>query len=253
VRKLSGALLFLIVATATRAEWKTVSTRTEFGAIAGLEHRHVVLENPASDARAIVDLAVFSAKSCALRVIDNSSGEGLADAMVKEKCGAGVNGGYFDPDFAPVGLRIVDGRQLAPLLRARLLTGVLISSPGGIKIVRPREFSNQAKIDAAIECGPMIVDLAAAVPGLDRTRSARRTFAAVDRRDHAALGACSGVTLAELAQILAAPVAADFKIQRALNLDGGSSSAFWFKGESGNPFSISEQKTVRDFVGVVSK
>jgi len=44
----------------------------------------------------------------------------------------------------------------------------------------------------------------------------------------------------------------DLKIQRTLNLDGGSSSAFWFADE-GKPFSISEQKTVRDFVAIVPK
>jgi hypothetical protein len=37
-----------------------------------------------------------------------------------------------------------------------------------------------------------------------------------------------------------------------LNLDGGSSSAFWFAGEHG-VLSISELKTVRDFVAVVPK
>ena len=61
------------------------------------------------------------------------------------------------------------------------------------------------------------------------------------------------MTLAELAAILATPsFAPDSKIQRALNLDGGSSSAFWFTGENG-AFSIGEQKTVRDYLAVVSK
>jgi len=45
----------------------------------------------------------------------------------------------------------------------------------------------------------------------------------------------------------------DLKIQRALNLDGGSSSAFWFARANGSAFSIREQKPVRDFVGVVPK
>jgi len=57
-----------------------------------------------------------------------------------------------------------------------------------------------------------------------------------------------------LAKILATPsLAEDLKIERALNLDGGSSSAFWFARENGSAFSISEQKSVRDFVGIVPK
>jgi hypothetical protein len=135
-----------------------------------------------------------------------------------------------------------------------LLTGVLSSSALGIQIVRLSEFARKQKLDAGLECGPFLVDLGAAVRGLDKTRSARRTFAAVDRRDHAALGICSEVSLGEIGKILSnASIAPDFKIWRALNLDGGSSSAFWFKRNEGSVFSIPEQKTVRDFVGVVPR
>jgi hypothetical protein len=38
-----------------------------------------------------------------------------------------------------------------------------------------------------------------------------------------------------------------------MNLDGGSSSAFWFAREDGSAFSISGRKPVRDFVAVVPK
>ena len=254
MRRLSAALFFLVVATAARAEWTIISTRTEPSTATGLEHRHVVFEESDTGDRATVDLAIFSAKSCGLRVIDNPDGDkNLAEAMEQSQCATGVNGGYFDPNFAPIGLRVIGGQTLSPLLRARLLTGILTSSPRGIQIVRLSEFSRKQKLDAALECGPMIVDLGARVRGLDDTRSARRSFAAVDRSDRAALGFCSEATLAGLATILATPSAPDFKIQRALNLDGGSSSAFWFKRKDGSAFSISEQKSVRDFVGVVPR
>jgi hypothetical protein len=83
---------------------------------------------------------------------------------------------------------------------------------------------------------------------------ARRTFAATGTSDRALIGVCSEISLAELAKILATTqFAEDLKIQRAINLDGGSSSAFWFAHESGGAFSISEQKNVRDFVGIVAK
>jgi hypothetical protein len=255
VRRLSGALLFLIVATAARAEWKIVSTQSEQSLAAGVEHRHLVVEDSETGDRVTLELAFFSTKSFVLRLIDNPDGaNSLVVAMQPEKYAAGVNGGYFNPDFAPIGLRVVDGKLLAPLLRARLLTGVLTSSPRGIQIVRPGEFSRKAKLDAAVQCGPFLVDLGAAVRGLDGGRSARRTFAAIDQRDHAALGFSSHVSLSELGKILASvPLAGDSKVWRALNLDGGSSSAFWFKRANGTVFSISEQKTVRDFVGIAPR
>jgi len=213
----------------------------------------VVLENSEDGNRATIELALFSVKSCALHVIDNPDGEkNLAEVMQRGKCIAGVNGGYFDPNFAPIGLRVVDGKLLSPLLHARLLTAVLSSSSRGIQIVRIAEFSRRAKLDAAIECGPFLVDLGAGVRGLDETRSARRTFAAVGS-DRAALGYCAEVSLAQLAEILATVrLTEDFKISRAMNLDGGSSSAFWFAGQR-RVFSIPEQKMVRDFLAVVPR
>ena len=56
-------------------------------------------EDSASE-RAIFDLAIFAAGKVRLRVIDNASGdENLAVVMARENCVAGVNGGYFDPEF----------------------------------------------------------------------------------------------------------------------------------------------------------
>ena len=106
---------------------------------------------------------------------------------------------------------------------------------------------------AALQCGPFLVDAGAAVSGLNNTKSARRTFVLTTGSDRVAIGFSSSVTLAQMGEILAtARLAPDLKVQRALNLDGGSSSAFWFAGERG-VFSIPEQKTVRDFVAVVPK
>jgi len=255
VRKLSAAIFFTLVATVSRAEWKVISAQTESSSAPGLEHRYVVLEESATGERASTEFTLFSAKSFTLRIVDQPVEPriDLAEAMRREKCLAGVNGGYFDPDYKPIGLLIVDGKVIAPLQRARLLSGVLSASPSKIQISRFGEFPRRQKIDSAVECGPMIVDLGRAVRGLEATRPARRTFAAVAAGNRAALGFCSDVTLADLANILAAQVTNDFKIQRALNLDGGSSSAFWFKRKDGNAFSIPEQKTVRDFIAVVPK
>ena len=171
--------------------------------------------------------------------------------MRSSNCVAGINGGYFDPEFAPLGLRIVDGKTTARLTRGRLMNGVLASN-GSIQILRVGEFSSRQKFNAAVECGPFLVDLGGRVRGLEATRVARRSFAASERGDRVALGFCSAVSLADLSRILVGGLS-DFKIQRALNLDGGSSSAFWFKSKDGSVFSIPEQKSVRDFVGIVPK
>jgi hypothetical protein len=253
VLKLRTLVLLFTVAATADADWKVVSADSEPGR-GGVVHRHAVLENLAANQRADVDVAIFSAKSCTLRLIDNRDGQTLAGTMEREKCACGVNGGYFDEEFAPIGLRIVNEQTIVPLRRARLITGVLLASPRGMQIVRAREFSGSQKIAAAIQCGPFLVDASQRVRGLNDSQQARRTFAAIARNERALLGVCSEVSLAELANILAAtPIAAESKIERAINLDGGSSSAFWFARENGSAFSIPEQKPVRDFVGLAPK
>ena len=251
--RFSWVLLFLGAAATAHTEWTIASAESEAES-AGVVHRHVLLENAADGGHVTFELAIFSAKSCALRIIDNPEGERLASMMKREKYVCGVNGGYFDEQFKPIGLRIVNSQMLTPLKRARLITGVLLASPRGVQIVRAREFSQRQKIEAAIQCGPFLVDCSQRVSGLNNSQHARRTFAATATNERALLGFCSEVSLADLANILATtPIAADLKIQRALNLDGGSSSAFCFARENGSVFSIPEQKPVRDFVGVLPK
>jgi uncharacterized protein YigE (DUF2233 family) len=248
------AFLFLAVAATAQADWAILSSASEPGR-GGALHRHVVMERTAGGGRITVDLAIFSTKSCTLRVFQDERGaDNLAELMSQEACLAGVNGGYFDEKFAPIGLRIVNGQTITPLQRARLITGVLVASSRGVQIVRSREFSRRLGVTAAIQCGPFLVDRGQAIGGLNDSNLARRTFAATTTSSRALVGVCSGVSLADLSKILATtPFAEDLKIERALNLDGGSSSAFWFARKNGSAFSISEQKPVRDFVGIVPK
>ncbi|HEX7516558.1 MAG TPA: phosphodiester glycosidase family protein [Chthoniobacterales bacterium] len=247
-------VLALFLVGSARADWTVTASQTERGAAAGVEHRRIVLTESNTDERATLDLAVLATKSATLRVIDNPAGkDNLAAVMRRENCLAGVNGGYFDPENKPVGLLISDGNVIAPLRKARLLGGVMMVSNGRIQLLRLAEYSSKRRATAALQCGPFLVDHGHPVPGLNETRPARRTFVVTGGSDRTAIGFCSDVTLAQLGRILATPgVAPDLKVQRALNLDGGSSSAFWFAGERG-PFSISEQKTVRNFVAVVPK
>jgi exopolysaccharide biosynthesis protein len=248
------AVFFLVFAATAQADWTILSSASEPGR-SGIVHRHVVLEDGTRNERITVDLAIFSTKSCGLRVLQNEDGaESLYDVMKHEKCLAGVNGGYFDEKFAPIGLRMTNGQLIAPLQRARLITGVLIASTRGVQIVRSREFSRRPTVTAAIQCGPFLVDRGQPIGGLNDSHLARRTFAATTTGDRALVGVCSGVSLAEFSKVLATTsFAEDLRIERALNLDGGSSTGFWFARENGTVFSIPEQKSVRDFVGIVPK
>jgi hypothetical protein len=253
--RLRSVLFFLLaVAANAQADWAILSSASEPGS-GGVVHRHVILENGDRSERITVDLAIFSTKSCTLRMLQNEgAADRLGEVMRREGCLAGVNGGYFDEAFSPIGLRIANGQMIAPLKRARLITGVLIASSRGVQIVRSREFSQRPAVAAAIQCGPFLVDRGQPIGGLNDSHLARRTFAATTTGDRALVGVCSGVSLAELSKVLATTSFAEhLRVERALNLDGGSSTGFWFARENGSAFSIPEQKPVRDFVGVVAK
>jgi exopolysaccharide biosynthesis protein len=251
----SAALLLLACSSAALAEWRIVSSERQGTGRAGVTHVVARAENE-TGARATLHFAVFNTKTATLRVIDDPPDKhaGLAETMQRENCIAGVNGGYFGPEGEAVGMLISDGRVVMAKQKARLLSGVLSVVNGRVQIHRAGEYAPKGKPSAARQCGPFLVDGAKAVPGLNDTRAARRTFVASNGAEQAAIGYSTHVTLAQLAQILATPgVAADLKIQRALNMDGGSSSGFWFKGEDGAPVSLREQKTVRDYLGIVPK
>jgi exopolysaccharide biosynthesis protein len=246
---LTAAFLLLALGI-SRGDWKVSSTETAASSVAGVEHRRIALTETDSGEEATLDLAFFSTKSATVRVIDNPKGENdLAAVARRARAIAGVNGGYFDPQNAPVGLLISDGKVIAPLRKARLLSGVLVITKARMEVIRPAEYSSRKNAIAALQCGPFLVDGGKAVAGLNDARPARRTFVFTSGPDRGAIGFCSTATLAQLGQILATP---ELKVQRALNLDGGSSSAFWFNGERG-VVSIPEQKTVRDFVIVTPK
>lgn len=252
---LRGLALWFATITFATAGWQVVSSEPRNPPNESVEHRQTEVKNDATGDRATLHLAIVRSGAATLRVIDQpeSPRGDLAEVMKREHALAGVNGGYFDPQDRPVGLLISGGKQIAPLSSARLLSGVLFTRSGRVEIMRAKHFEKNSRIENAVQCGPLLVEKAMPVTGLNDTRSARRTFALVDGKGGATLGYCSSVSLAQLAEILATPkIAGDHVVARALNLDGGSSSAFWVAGDD-DSFSISEQKTVRDFVVIVPR
>ena len=255
MKRLAHRILIFVVLAATAAsayaQW-TLGPIQEISSAPGIRCLQISATEARSGSESKVSLAVCDNGKAKLRIIDRPNGgsSSLADVMEEEACAAGVNGGYFDPDFAPVGLLIADSRMISPLRRARLISGILSVVNGRVRIQRATEYSPKGKPTQAIQCGPFLVDRGAKVTGLENSRRARRTFAAVSGTRFA-IGVCSAVSLAELSRILTSGnIAPDFKVDRALNLDGGSSTAFWCRRSDGSAFSISEQKPVRDFVGI---
>lgn len=210
----------------------------------------------ARDREAIVDVVRFEAADAVLRVVDQGvAGEqDLAGAMAGAGATAGINGGYFHPDRQPLGLVISGGVTIHPEERARLLSGVLlVFANGSMRLQRVHEPRPKLDLREALQAGPFLVDAGRPVAGLDASRAARRSVLATDGAGRWAILIIDRATLAEAAGLLATPgVLGDgIQIQRALNLDGGSSTGLWVKGEAGAaPRYQPEFGTVRNFLGV---
>ena len=195
----------------------------------------------------------FDPKTHTFAVMDNPRGDfSLATAAEQRGALAAVNGGYFHPDRTPLGLVVRQGVKLHDFERARLLSGLVVVTRRGISLPRATGFKAPPDLREALQAGPMLIENGRPVEGLNATRSAARTVVVADAAGHFGLVVCRSATLAGMAAILA--TAEHFpggKITRALNLDGGSSTGLWVRGEP--PFYLREFKDVRNYLAIVAR
>jgi len=173
----------------------------------------------------------------------------LDQVMREQHLMAGINGGYFHPDGRPLGLMLSQGKRIHGQESASILSGFVVVTGEEIQILRVGE-KMPTQPTGALQTGPFLINHQVSVVGLEATRIARRTFVATDGHGLWMIGVISPITLALAAPVLLAAAPALFPthgIQRAFNLDGGSSSALWVD-LSPEPFSQREVGTVRNFL-----
>lgn len=250
MKSLAVLLLTLIIAPALNAAWTLTESRPQ-PAPAGLEFTQREVAN--DGARATLWVVSFQPKTHAFAVMDNPDGAfDLGTASEKRGVLAAVNGGYFHPDRTPLGLVVRKGAQIHAQERAKLLSGVISVTPGGVAIQRASAFKLTPAVREALQAGPYLVEAGKPIAGLDGSRSAARTVAFQDANGRAGFLICKSVSLAEMAAVLATPsVFPEGKIVRALNLDGGSSTALWVRGSPA--FYAREWKGVRNYLGIVAR
>jgi exopolysaccharide biosynthesis protein len=164
-----------------------------------------------------------------------------------------VNGGFFTPQFTPMGLMIADGNPTGTWQSNKLLTGAVVvrHSPQLLWNSEVRESRNARDL---IQAGPRLVDSGRPVASLERSKHVPRTFIATDGSHRWIFGLARHTSLGELAEILATPeLLPGFKIHRALNLDGGRSSAIYYRTADGREQSAPGWNTVRNYLGIVPR
>ena len=203
-----------------------------------------------------IDAWFFRAADVQLAILDEGNAGtrygSLEAAMRAERCVAGINGGYFGADAAhtPLGLVRHGGRQLNPLATGSFaVAGLLYDTGRELRLERSKKASTSTpRMQEAIQGGPFLVEYGKKVAGLNSTRSARRSFVATDGRGNWCLAMSSPFTLDALAAWLASGKAlGGFRVRTALNLDGGTSSAFWVANP---PLYKPGVKAVRNYIGV---
>lgn len=243
-------MLSLIVLSSARGEW-TLGSKEEIATLPGGAQ---FIEREARDGdRAVRVLGVFfTAKQGRLAVVDNPTPDRgkLGDAAKAAGAIAAVNGGYFHPDWKPVGLEISGGRTINGFERAKLLSGVFLVSNGRPRLLRSAEYKPSKTDTDALQAGPFLVDGGLPTTGLNAERIARRTVVATDGKNGWAILYLTHVSLADAGAILASrEVFPEFPIERALNLDGGSSSGLWV-ASGPSPYYLREVGAVRNYLVV---
>jgi Phosphodiester glycosidase len=181
---------------------------------AGAEHLHVAEDGV--DAELLrFDLARFRPEVMVL-----GADRPRTAAALREETGAAaaVNGGFFDEDWRPLGLRITSGKVVIGL-RPRVDWGVLILRLGRARIMHSREFRADPAIEQAIQVGPrLLVD---GQPVRLKPQAARRTAVAIDRdgRFLTLVATYAAADAQRLARLLAR-----LGFDSALLFDGGPSS-----------------------------
>ncbi len=261
---LSRLLLCTLLWTAAPGitdEWRPVAEAAADRAGSDLYQAERTAER-ASDGRSVTArLAFFTSPAYRLEVVDLGDGAqpahpSLAAAFRANDCVAGVNGGFFHPDWRPLGLVIAGGQRINSFETSKLLSGVVYSDARGTHIERRSGFRDHAGIKALLQTGPFLVEHGRAVRGLSQANPRRRTFIATDWRGHWVLGATTTpLTLAELAEVLSSPgTLTPWPVDRAINLDGGSSTGFFFdRGPKAAPVQMQPLKRVRNLLGVTRR
>jgi uncharacterized protein YigE (DUF2233 family) len=141
-----------------------------------------------------------------------------------------INGSFFNQEHRPTALLISDGQVSGSSYEG--FGGMLAVAPdGGISLrpLRDQPYDPNEPLDQALQSFPMLVFPGGTpAPIEDNGEHARRSALAIDRDGRLLLivGPTSGFTLRGLAEWLSQ---SDLGIDRALNLDGGSSTGLYLK------------------------
>lgn len=162
-------------------------------------------------------LALINAKKLSLK---NASADQFAE---HSKALLSINGGFFDHEFNPLGLRINNKKLINPLKRISWW-GIFYVKNNTANISSLNRFSHDSDIDFAIQSGPRLL-IKGKIPSLKPGIADRSALGiTADGRVIILVSTNTAMTTNKLAQLLKSP---PLSCIDAINLDGGSSSQLY--------------------------
>jgi len=164
---------------------------------------------------------------------------------------AAVNGGFFLPDYRPLGIIIVDGQLANPLRKADW--GIFLMQDNRPRIIHTKEFQSEGNINQALQVGPRLV-----VEGKEKIvkkQAARRSALGITRNRQIILlnTEDTDVYFQDLARIFRLPASeGGLECRDALALDGGGSAQMYAEYKS-LIIDIPGQWAVPNGIGVFKK
>lgn len=198
-------------------QWQKLAPGIEYqdlegGLLKPWSHVHVFRVDLAKN-----QLALVNAKTLSLK---NASADQFAE---HSKALLSVNGGFFDHEFNPLGLRINNKKLENPLKRISWW-GIFYVKNNIPRITNVRNFSHDNDIDFAIQSGPRLL-IKGTIPSLKPGAADRSALGITqDGKVIILVSTNAAMTTHELAQLLKSP---PLSCTDAINLDGGSSSQLY--------------------------
>lgn len=164
--------------------------------------------------------------------------ESSEKVFLDNNCKYGANGGFYTKEGGPLGLFAANGKIIGEELKSSTFNGFFWGKGGNfwLELTVPRDLEN---VDFALQSGPLF-DVGYSGKGSFLEEDQKRRVMVVDDNSGKFYFVAiiekgnnfGGPKLSEIAEVLRASKIANFN--RALNLDGGSASAFY--GENGEKF-----------------
>jgi uncharacterized protein YigE (DUF2233 family) len=144
-----------------------------------------------------------------------------------------INGGFFERDkqkvLTPSGLLILDGKEVAPE-HERAGSGIVYANDNGVFIGYRKDLPDHSRMQYAVQVGPVLVDPVGKIGVADKQHDRQNRSAICLRGDAFVIVAVEGgLSLFQLASLLAAAPDSGIGCDVALNLDGGPSTQAVFR------------------------